>query len=94
MYKYNAIVKGIIDANTIELTLDLGFGVTIKRVFRIRGTDLSDERASELKPKAIEILYGKRVVLTPVKIGRHGRYETSIHIIDLDTDYLELIKSL
>lgn len=94
MYKYNAIIKGVIDASLIEATLDLGFGVTIKRVFRIRGLNITDEKALALKPKAIEILTGKHVVIEPTKIGRHGRYEAAVFIIDLDKDYLEIIKPL
>lgn len=92
MYEYNAIVKSIIDASTIEATLDLGFGITVRKVFRIKDTPYSAEDDQRLKGKAIEILRGRRVVLIPTKIGRHGRYEASIYLPDEDKDYLDCLE--
>lgn len=92
MYEYRAIVKSVIDASTIEATLDLGFGITVKRVFRIKNTPLSEAEDQQLKSKAIGILKGRRVVITPTKIGRHGRYEASIYLADENKDYLECLK--
>ena len=93
MYEYNAIVKSIIDASTIEATLDLGFGITVRKVFRIKDTPYSAEDDQRLKGKAIEILRGRRVVLIPTKIGRHGRYEATILLSDEDNkDYLDCLE--
>lgn len=88
MYENRAIIKSVIDASTIEATLDLGFGVTIKRVFRIRNTPLTPEQDQDLKGKAIGILRGRHVVIKSYKIGRHGRYEAEIYLLDEDKDYL------
>jgi hypothetical protein len=92
MYEYRAIVKSVIDASTIEATLDLGFGITVKKVFRIKDTPLSSEEDIEYKEKAIGILKGRRVVIIPTKIGRHGRYEAEIYFPDEDKDYIDCLK--
>ena len=93
MYEYNAIIKSVIDASTIEATLDLGFGVTIRRVFRIKHSTLTKDESYTLKPRAIGILFRRRVVIYPTKIGRHGRYEAEIFVPHLKKDYLEALCS-
>jgi endonuclease YncB( thermonuclease family) len=101
MYEYNAIVKTVLDANTLELSVDLGFGVTIKRVFGIVGmnapifktatteSDVADAQAA--KAKAIEIISGKPVVVRTQKIGKFGRYTAEVFFNN--TSYNDLMKN-
>ena len=86
MNKYGAIVKNVLDANTVEATIDLGFGCTIRRIFKVFNssfpnfTDDPKEDAIAYKSKAQSILLGKRVQIASHKLGRNGRYALDISI--------------
>lgn len=100
MYEYNAIIKGVIDANTVELTVDLGFGVTIKRIFRIIDASAPSQydqppdlaRSALAKQFAIDNLLHQRVTIQPIKTGKYGRYEAAVTISKTQKNYLELLK--
>jgi micrococcal nuclease len=53
MYKYNCIIKRIVDGDTVDVDIDLGFGVWMnsQRV-RIAGVDAPETRTRDLEEKA------------------------------------------
>lgn len=94
MYEYKAKITRVVDGDTVDATLDLGFGITFKMRLRIDGFDAPETwRPSceeELKHglqathRANELLLGKDVVVKTSKLGIYGRYGASITIPEGD----------
>lgn len=52
MYEYNSYVRAIIDGDTIEVDIDLGFDVTLRKVrVRIDGIDAPEIRGNDMVEK-------------------------------------------
>lgn len=91
MYEYKAVVKRVVDGDTVDLDIDLGMNVHVLERVRIKGIDApetygvskeSEEYAKGLAAKErLEdlIMYEKLIVKTyKDKKGKYGRY-----IVDL-----------
>ena len=50
-YKIKKITK-VIDGDTIDVDIDLGFGITISHRVRLKGIDAAETRTKDLKEKA------------------------------------------
>jgi micrococcal nuclease len=48
MYTYNAKVIRILDGDTVEAEIDLGFGVSITRIVKMNGIDTPEKTSSIL----------------------------------------------
>jgi len=87
MYEYNGTVEKIVDADTIDIRVDLGFGIGFKERFRVLGIDAWEmkgtERANGIKAKerVIELIpVGSHVTIKTHKDqkGKYGRYLAEI----------------
>lgn len=94
MYTYKAKLIKIIDGDTIDAEIDLGFGVFIKQRIRLYGintpetrtTDLEEkERGFAAKQRLTELLSQEFIVETLLnKRGKFGRVLGILHIEDED----------
>ena len=103
MYEYKAKLREIIDGDTIDVEIDLGFGTYKNARLRLKGIDTPETRTSRKKEKKA----GKLVELFVEKLldrsgamtirtykdgkGSFGRYIADIYIDELDislNDYL------
>ena len=77
MYEYKATIVKIVDGDTVDVDIDLGFGVVLKdeRV-RIMGIDTPDSRTRDLTEKAFGLASKKR--LTEL-LGDSGVLKTQIN---------------
>lgn len=84
MYEYHARVTNVVDGDTVDLDVDLGFGVTYSKRFRLMGintpeirTKDPEEKAAGFKAKARleELTLDRRLVVrtTKDKPGKYGR---------------------
>ena len=80
-YKYNAKVLRVVDGDTIDAMVELGFNVTMKIRFRLSGFDApetyrpksDDEKSAGIKAtKALEKMIGDRQVI--IKSNKFGKY--------------------
>jgi|TARA_R110002074_G_scaffold114847_4_gene245532 micrococcal nuclease len=80
MYEYRATVVNVVDGDTVDVDIDLGFGVCMKdeRV-RIMGIDTPESRTSDrvedvfgeaAKARVKELLHGDCVLKT--EVNKHG----------------------
>jgi len=62
MYSYNCVINKIVDGDTVDINIDLGFGVWLynERV-RIVGIDAPESRSSDLVEKQFGLLSTKRL---------------------------------
>jgi len=81
MFEYKAIVKKIVDADTIDVDIDLGFKMKTEQRLRLARVDAwevrGEERVKGLKAKEFVedvIPVGTRVTVRTEKTGKYGRY--------------------
>ncbi len=100
MYQYRATVERIIDGDTLDVTVDLGFFLTSRMRVRLRGVDTPEVRGSErpegLKVKAFveeKLPIGKQVVINTYKLGKYGRYIADLFFHESSEDWQEILDS-
>ena len=92
MWEYFAVVDRVVDADTLDLRVDLGFGVLLKERFRLARIDAwevrGEERPQGLVAKArVEELcpVGSRILIATEKDkGKYGRYIAEIILLGAD----------
>ncbi len=92
MYIYKADVTYVVDGDTFDATVDLGFSIKKKQRFRLKDVDTpetwrpkteSERRHGQLaKDFVIEKLLNKEVTLTSVKAAVYSRYEAYVTLPD------------
>ena len=94
MYTYNIKLDRVIDGDTIDAKIDLGFDVWVKKRVRFLGVNTPESRTRDLEEKARglaakdrvkQLLEGcTRIQLTSHGVGKYGRClgELSIDVID------------
>lgn len=84
MYKYNATVDRVVDGDTVDAFVDLGFSTWKKVRIRLMGIDAWESRTRDLEEKAkglaakeylVELfkLYDNKFVLQSHGVGKYGR---------------------
>ena len=94
MYTYKAKLVRVIDGDTIDAEIDLGFNVLIRQRIRLYGIDTPEARTRDLaekekglaaKQRLTEILPKEFVVETVLnKRGKYGRILGILHVEDTD----------
>jgi len=92
MYNYKAIVTRVVDGDTFDATVDLGFGVFKKHRFRLKDVDTpetwrpkteAEKKHGLLATKyVIELIEHKSVILSSVKSAVYSRYEAYVTLQD------------
>jgi micrococcal nuclease len=92
MYIYKAYVTYVVDGDTFDATVDLGFQITKKQRFRLKDVDTPEtwrpktesERMHGQKAKdfVIKKILNKDVILTSVKAAVYSRYEAFVTLPD------------
>lgn len=92
LYHYKATVNRVVDGDTVELTIDLGFTVKWKSTCRLYGINTSELRSknAEEKEKAKEAkkaaqLYleeGSEVIIVSKELDKYGRPLIDIYCTD------------
>ena len=81
-YYYNCTLDRVIDGDTIDVNIDLGFDVVLKKQrVRLHGIDTPESRTRNLKEKKLGLeakgrlieLCGKKLQLLSLGKGKYGR---------------------
>ena len=85
MYEYRCVITNIVDGDTVDVDIDLGFDVWLKsRRIRINNIDTPETRTKDLfekeqglaaKARASELLplHSKQTLLSKDWLGKYGR---------------------
>lgn len=77
MYEYNCIIDRIVDADTIEVRIDLGFGIWKKETCRLANVDSPEMKTPEGKVAknrmSSKILFGQIYKIKVLKREKYGR---------------------
>ncbi|MBC8294611.1 MAG: thermonuclease family protein [Pelagibacterales bacterium] len=94
MYKYKARLNRIIDGDTVDVAIDLGFDIWINERVRLAGIDAPEVRTKDKLEKAAGIeatawlttMFDKHevFVLATTEFNRTGKYGRTIGTIYLD----------
>ena len=90
MYIYKAKLDRVVDGDTIDVHIDLGFDVSVKKRVRFVGMNAQESRTRDLKEKALGLAAKDRVkailaenssfTLESTELGKYGRVLGKIHI--------------
>ena len=84
MYKYKAKVIRVVDGDTLDAMIDLGFNTWVKKRVRLSGLDAYESRTRDkaekkkglaAKARVVEVLNGSdnEISLTSLGVGKYGR---------------------
>jgi len=105
MYKYSAKLIRVIDGDTIDAMIDLGFNMWAKKRVRLNGIDTPETRTRDLNEKArgikakerlIEILNnsGNEFIIVSQGVDKYGRCLGEIFINDKSVNKILLDEGL
>ena len=104
MYTYNIKLDKVVDGDTIDAIIDLGFNVSIKKRVRFSGVNTPECRTKDLEEKARglaakdrvkQLLEGSKTIqLTSHGVGKFGRCLGEIHIDIVDGKEKVTLESL
>ena len=99
MYEYRCKVLRVVDGDTVDVDIDLGFGVWMhKERIRLHGIDTPESRTRDLEEKKYGLIAKQKIkdfmpvgsmqtlVTTKVKAGKFGRILGKFLIYDKTTD--------
>ena len=94
MYTYNATLDRVVDGDTINAIIDLGFDVFVKKRIRFAGINAPESRTRDLEEKAkglaakdrVKIILNENLKFTleSTELGKYGRVLGKIYINKLD----------
>ena len=61
MYEYKATIRRVVDGDTVDVTLDLGFDILYNNRIRLLGIDTPESRTRDLEEKALGLAAKDRV---------------------------------
>ena len=94
MYTYKAKLDRVIDGDTINANIDLGFDITIHKRIRLTGIDTPESRTRDLEEKArglaskarlVELLGEGNFILESREVGKFGRVLGTIYTVAEDS---------
>jgi micrococcal nuclease len=85
-YTFKALIERVVDGDTFDCVVDLGFRITTYQRFRLRNINTpeirGEEREEGLKVKEYveSLVLGKEMNIETFKIGKYGRYIVEIYL--------------
>ena len=91
MYNYNAKCVRVVDGDTIDAMIDLGFGVHVKKRIRLAGINAPESRTRNKVEKKLGLAAKERLIdmldgaancfeLESQELGKYGRVLGRLHI--------------
>ena len=94
MYTYKATLDRVIDGDTIDVNIDLGFDISVNKRVRFSGINTPESRTRDLEEKKLGLAAKERVksilnenesfVIESKEVGKYGRVlgEVFVKIVD------------
>ena len=93
MYEYKAIVKNVVDGDTIDVTFDLGMKIYTDQRIRMYGIDTPErgqQNFLEAKMFLSDQILGKQVTIKTHKQSKYGQYLGDVYLNDIHINQLML----
>lgn len=85
MYRYKAQIERVVDGDTVDMLIDLGFDVWTFQRIRLLGIDTPEKNTSLGKALKIHManqLEGKHIFIDVTKPDKYGRYLGTLWLTD------------
>lgn len=95
MYEYYTKIEKVVDGDTVDVFIDLGFSVWHKERIRLSGIDTAEkntEFGKATKKLLVDTIEGKMVKLQVSKPDKYGRYLGKVFLNDEQSINDQLIK--
>ena len=104
--EYYAEVLRVLDGDTIDVLINVGFNIFLKDRIRLYGVNTPETRTKDLKEKAegmkakqfvvSALLHNKKIKIRTIKKGKYGRYLAMVYIPTASNngDYWDLNNTL
>jgi len=104
MYEYKCFTLRVVDGNTIDAEVDLGFNVLVRQRIKLHGVNCPDirshdqdekKRANDARNRLAELV-GKQFYCTTImnKRGKAGRTLGHVHILDMNENRIDVNQTL
>ena len=96
MYEYYTKIDKVVDGDTVDVFIDLGFSVWHKERIRLAGVDTAEKNTplgKALKAYMKDLLEGKTIRLQVTKPDKYGRYLGKIFLTGEQSINDQLIKN-
>ena len=101
MYEYQAELTRVVDGDTLDCIIDIGFSIFVKKRVRLHGIDTWESRTRDLKEKAKGLAAkarlkelikenGNHFTLVSYELGKYGRVVGEI-ILDEDRNVNDIL---
>ena len=93
MYTYKAKLDRVVDGDTVDANIDLGFDISIHKRIRLAGIDTPETRTRDKEEKTkglasksrlIELLKDGSFILESNEVCKYGRVLGTLHINDIN----------
>jgi micrococcal nuclease len=94
-YIYKARVEKVVDGDTIEVTIDLGFLLTTRRRLRLLRVNTAEmhahenearAKAADAKSRMVELLTGKDILIKTEKSDSFGRFLAEVWLGEMNVN--------
>jgi micrococcal nuclease len=90
VYTYEAKIIKVVDGDTVDAELQLGFDVMVRTRFRLYGIDTAEKTSSNIETKNLAIAateftkqyIGKSITIESLGKDKYGRWLAKIHTAD------------
>jgi len=91
MYEYYVRkVENVVDGDTIDVLIDLGFDILFQSRVRLAGIDTPESRTKDLKEKALGLKDAKSVVIKTEKMDSSEKYGRILGWVYVDGNTVSL----
>ena len=94
-YIYRGKLDRVVDGDTIDALIDVGFDIWLKKRVRFHGMDAWESRTRDLEEKArglaskdrlVELLEDGEFILESKEVGKYGRVLGTLHVDDINVN--------
>lgn len=103
IYSFDAIVTNVVDGDTLDLNVDLGFNIYTNIRVRLAGIDTAEmnssnaenrDRGKQAKALLVDMINGKKVFVHSHKRDKFGRYLVDLYLDDKNINNILLENGL
>lgn len=90
MHRYKAVVDNVVDGDTVDLSIDLGFDIWHKTRVRLLGVDTPEkwyDYGKVVKAYVQEKLEFQQVEISSTKPDKYGRYLVDIYLEGMEGSF-------
>ena len=102
-YNYTATIINVVDGDTVDAIVDLGFTVSVKIRFRLYGIDTMEKNDKDLAKRELgvrakdfltDLVYNKTVMIKSHKTDKYGRWLAEIFYKEVNVNQVMLDEEL